>query len=103
MAGPVQEISFQQQATKRSAEADPEPSPVTKRPAEGPECIHQSQPMDATTNVSLFLIVFWFVWFYYYFPEEIHRVLLFECPGIVVVMVPFRLKVCIQLQNSSHL
>lgn len=56
MAGPVQETSPQQQATKRSAEADPEPSPVTKRPAEDPERKHQTQPTDVSTTFSLLII-----------------------------------------------
>ena len=61
MAGPVQETSpqQQQQATKRYAEADLEPSPVAKRPAEDLEHKHQLQLVDASTNVSLVLIAFW--------------------------------------------
>lgn len=48
MAGPVQETSPQQQAAKRSAEADPEPSPGTKRPAEDSKPKLQEHPLNAT-------------------------------------------------------
>jgi len=55
MAGPVHETAAEVQtiATKRSAEADPEPSPVAKRPTEVPQQKEQeAQPAQDTANVN---------------------------------------------------
>jgi hypothetical protein len=56
MAGPVHETAAEVQtiATKRSAEADPEPSPVAKRPTEVPQQKEQeAQPAQDTANVNV--------------------------------------------------
>ena len=56
MAGPVHETAAEVQTitTKRSAEADPEPSPVAKRPTEVPQQKEQeSQPAQDTAIVNV--------------------------------------------------
>ena len=56
MAGPVHETAAEVQTitTKRSAEADPEPSPVAKRPTEVPQQKEQeAQPAQDTANVNV--------------------------------------------------
>lgn len=50
MVGSVQETSPQQPATKRSAEADPEPSPVPKRTAEAPKPAQNVQHSEQLSN-----------------------------------------------------
>jgi len=54
MAGPVHETAAEVQTitTKRSAEADPEPSPVAKRPTEVPQQKEEAQPAQDTANVN---------------------------------------------------
>ncbi|XP_024356976.1 uncharacterized protein [Physcomitrium patens] len=51
MAGSVQETLPPQQTAKRSAEADPESTPLSKRPSESIEQNQQAQPMDASANL----------------------------------------------------
>ena len=56
MAGPVHETAAEVQTitTKRSAEADPEPSPVAKRPTEVPQQKEQeAQPAQDTANMNV--------------------------------------------------
>lgn len=59
MAGSVQETLPPQQTAKRSAEADPESTPLSKRPSESIEQNQQAQPMDASANVSIMLFAVW--------------------------------------------
>lgn len=56
MAGPVHETAAEVQSitTKRSAEADPEPSPVAKRPTEVPQQKEQEAQDTSNVNVGYF-------------------------------------------------